>query len=228
MAFGVNDTEYDKYKTPFVQIQVGDAKGKDMIPLPPSVARLLEKVEITEILEGCHHTHQISLIFREGSREPFRTDASANTNSIYSDTDITNHTGMLTDLKFTKLGKSTGLSSILPGNIGLPPSLVSVPTLGTELPSTNEVVITGTKKPIGPVQYLFEERNQIQITWGYRENLKEVRTVRTFIQIVQSAFPDNDSPTVTLTCMPISGMFDQVSPTTGVSFRTTNTIVIII
>jgi hypothetical protein len=41
MALGQKDTEYDKYKTPFVDMRIGDAKGQNMIDLPPSVARLL-------------------------------------------------------------------------------------------------------------------------------------------------------------------------------------------
>lgn len=217
--FDVNHTGYSNYRTPFIRVSIGDAKGKNLQPLPPSVARLLEKAEITEVLEGCNHFHTISLTFLEGSREPFNHSQIEDTTSLYPDTHITNHTGMLTDLKFTRSGSGlTSMAADLVGKIQLP-SGPALNKLG-EVVSTNDIVITGKRKTPQAVNYLFEERNQIQITWGYKENIKETRTIRTYIQVVQSNFPDGDTPSVTIICAPIGTMFDQISPPQGISFQT--------
>jgi hypothetical protein len=177
-------------------------------------------MEITDVLAGCYHSYQVSLTFREGSREPFKPVSSEKTNSIYTDTNITNHVGMLTDLKISQFGKSVGLSSLAANLVGLSPKSV----LGSSIPSipttSNEVVITGKRKEPKSIQYLFEERNQVQITWGYKENEQERRTVRVYIKLVQSFFPENDNPTVVITCLSPTMMFDQITPETAVSFRT--------
>lgn len=227
MALGKNDTQFDKFKTPFYVIRVGNSDGKNMVPLPPTLSKLIERVEIIENLEGCFHNYQISIIMKEGSREPFRQNSSVSSNSLYSDVDVSNATGMLTDLQFSKLGKTTGFTSVLPAavgkvlQIGAQAASALSGFLGGGAVPEQEDNVNDVKFPTS-VNYVFEERNLIEITWGYRENQTETRTVSGYIQVVRSSFPENGHPSITINALSPGAAFDQVTPKTGITFSTQN------
>lgn len=221
-----------RFKTPFFDIEVGDAKGNNMIPLPPSLKMLVEKIEITENFIDCHHSFVVSITFIEGSREPFKQNAAVSAEDLYpsggqAGQGLTNAPGMLTDLKFDQLGNSAGFNAVAsPGAVGA--------VLGGTYAGAAQDIIAGlidgaapdedenkvTTKPEGPIKYVFEEKNQIKVTWGYKEDTDNKRTIRTRIAYVRSTFPENDHPRLVVSSLPIDMSLDQITPTKGVVFST--------
>lgn len=223
MAIGQNDFHYDKFKTPFYKLEVANAAGKNFIDLPPSLHKLIEKVEIVETLADCHHSAQITITFTEGSREPFRQNPAISTKDLYSDVDVSNSIGLLADLEFVKIGSQTSFTNISANQVGA--ALVgSVADTLTSLGSAESVEVKelgqANKTPNKPAKYVFEEGNVIKVTWGYREDLQRTRTVAGRIQFVQMQFPEAGHPKLTLTCLGSTSFLDQISPEKGVIFHT--------
>lgn len=225
MAIGQQDFQYDKFKTPFYKLEVGDASGTNMVVLPPSLHRLVEKIEIVETLAECFHSTQITITLAEGSREPFKQNPAVSSKALYGDADTTNTPGMLTDLEFTKIGGSTGFTSVSPANVGAVLGLLSdassaTGVLGAGGGAPEQQLGTAESSPKKSAKYVFEEKNMIKITWGYREDLQNTRTVAGRIGIVQSQFPESGHPKLVITCLPSSAYLDQITPAKGVTFYT--------
>lgn len=229
MTLGVVDSDYDKFKTPFFEVKIGNAAGKNMQELPSSIAKLIEKIEITETIAGCEITSQFNIVFKEGSREPFSKINGGSTKSLYSDSDITNSTGMLTDLRFVSKS-GTGFTSIIPSAIGK--ALTSIKSLTgkvsgiTGLNSSNSStiveennVISDETVQLSDVIYLFQQRNQIEVTWGYLEDAQNKRIIRGIIQVLQSNFPEAGHPSTTVSCMGPGSWLDQLTPLNAMYFR---------
>jgi len=223
--------DYTKYKTPFYQIEVYDAKGKNKTVLPSVLHRLVENIEITESLESCNFT-QISITFREGSREPFAPNSSTNTNDIYPSgplpgDSITNHSGMLPDLKFTGGGSgSVGLTSIS-ASAGAVSAIIGGSEAGDGQAIAEGLNAAGGDQKIdneapgassGPPKYLFHERNQIKVTWGYVEDPQSYRSVRGIIRIIRADFPENSQPTFKVIAHGSAAIFDTIAPTKAKAF----------
>jgi len=223
MLGSTNDTDYDKYKTPFFRITIANADKSKVYELPPYLLGLVEKVEIIETKAGCNITSLFHLTFKEGSREPFNKDLNTHTSSLYNNAggEVTNATGMLTDLRFS----TGGFSSLIPTEIGLTlPSLPS-PSSGTSgisspAPEKKTAVGDDVAKATG-INYVFQERNKIQVTWGYLEDQKNQRTVRGDIIMIQSDFPEAGHPQVVVTCSGPGSWLDQIAPVTATYFRDT-------
>lgn len=220
MAIGQKDFQYDKFKTPFFQIEVGDADGKNTLLLPPSLHKLVEKVEILETLIDCNHSAQITITMIEGSREPFRNDHSASTNSLYTDANATNTSGMLSDLEFASLGGSTGFATSLPADIGsvvgkLKDLASSIGVLGKASEAPEKQLGSKDVAPKRGAKYVFEEKNMVIVTWGYREDIQSVRKIAGRISIVTNQFPETGHPKLVFTCLGSSSFLDQITPTKG-------------
>ena len=215
---------YDNFKTPFYEIEIGDSTGKRLVKLPHHIMRLVSKVEIFESFQSEEHQGftTINIVFTEGSREPASPDASLGTKGLYQipisgdkvDMDIagslTNRTGVLSDLRFSGHHGITFLTESEKKN-GVIDNTVQKNVVGKK---TTRAYKKETKAPI----FVFQERNQVKVTWGYLEDPTTVRSCRGYIIMVQSTFPDTSQPSLTITCQDTSAFLDQIAPTKGIPF----------
>lgn len=230
---------YERFKTPFLLVEVGDSTGKNLIPLPYQIHRLIDRIEIKELLvsPGCT-TGQFNMVFNEGSREPYATNKPINTSLSYpvdstGTATLTNRAGMLADLNYVAQGGAVSLTSLFPSETGIiVDDLAEIADAGLEAASdlagdlleaatgtSPKVIIVDNKKaPKKPLKFLFQQNNQIKITWGYVEDLQNRRSVRGYISMIQFDYPENDHPKVTVTCAELGMRFDQVSGIFGTSF----------
>lgn len=229
MALDKKDYQYDKFKTPFFQIRIGDAGGNDMVDLPPSLMGLVEKIEITESIAGCTVVQQFNIVMSEGSREPFNKDLTTDTTSLYSDADITNANGMLTDLQFTTLKSGNlGFTSRIPSSIGQTIIFSKGSSIALDLGLTgaaaenpeNRIIVSDELPKVKKAKYVFEQRNVVEVAWGYVEDINSVRHIRCAIANVQTDFPENGTPSTTITCLGPESFTAQLSPIKPMHFRT--------
>ncbi len=216
---------YTNFKTPFYEIKIGNSSGQKLVNLPHHVLRLVDKVEIYEPLggtEGAREFTSITLTFIEGSREPASPDASQGTSGLYKienadgkvDMDIagslTNRTGIITDLRFSG---NHGITFITAGE-------KRTNTIDTQV-QENVVGDYTTRKwktdPKAPA-FLFNERNQVQVQWGYKEDPATWRTVRCYIIMVAVDFPEQGQIKTTVTCQDTGAFLDQIAPKQGTPF----------
>jgi len=222
MLGSTNDTDYDKYKTPFFRITIAKANGSSVYELPPYLLGLVEKVEIIESKAGCNITSLFHLTFKEGSREPFDKSLNTKTSALYSKTgEVTNATGMFTDLRFV----DGGFSSLIPSAVGFTSSALSSPEAGVtgdlgKAPQ-NRTIIGDDKAEATNIHYVFQERNKVQVVWGYLEDQQNQRTIRGDIIMIQSDFPEAGHPQVVVTCSGPGSWLDQLAPVTATYFRDT-------
>lgn len=216
--------DYRKYKTPFYEVEIGDATGQRLVKLPHHVLRLLQKVEITEPLGRGEQEEftTINLSFIEGSREPASPDASLGTSGLYkipvegnkTDMDIagslTNRTGVLTDLRFSGSG---GITFLTEGEkkAGKVDSTIQKNVDGKK---TTRKFKTEAAAPV----FLFQERNQVKVTWGYKEDPSSVRSIRARIIMVKVEYPEGDSVRTTITCQDTGAFLDQIATSKGIPF----------
>lgn len=224
MALGSNDNQYDKFKTPFFEIKIGSASGKNLTKLPSSLIKLVEKIEITDTIAGCNIASQFNIIFKEGSREPFKKAVSESAKSLYKELDSTNATGFLTDLRFIDLGSgASGFSSIIPASVGAtikaPVSAASALVGAGAANPENTIIVADDTVKLKKVKYVFQEKNMVVITWGYLEDQQNVRTIAGNIIAVQSDFPEIGHPSTSINCAGPGSWLDQVAPTKAVYFN---------
>lgn len=210
-------TDRRKFKTPYFEIAIGDSLGKRMVTLPHQLLRLVEKVEILETFER-DELYTITLVFIEGSREPASPDSSLGTQGLYKiDKNIagymTNRTGLLVDLRFSGDGGITFISKEESQNNRLNTNLLTN-TSGEKVSRTYE------SEPKSPT-LLFQQRNQVKVTWGYREDTHNARSLRAYISVVTTEFPENGQPRTTITCTSTRAFLDQIAKTNGTSFAQT-------
>src|SRR6266478_6602950 len=188
---------YSKFKTPFYEIQVSDSTGKRKVELPHHILRLVEKVEVFETFQTSENKEfgTLTVHFIEGSREPANKDVSIGTEGLYSvplekdnsDLDIsgslTNRTGIITDLRFS-------------GNSGIT-FLIDEEKRSGKVDNTaqknviNQKTIRQHNRESSAPLFLFQERNQIKVTWGYKEDPQTVRSFIGHIIMVQTDFPES-------------------------------------
>lgn len=219
-------------KTLFYQIEIGDSTGQKLVPLPYQIHRLIDKIEIKELLiEGGCTGGQFTITFNEGSREPFGTNSNDDTSEAYplnnsGSGHLTNKVGMLADLNYVSEAGTSGLTALLPSPNGIINDVTSAIADTTEISeissSNSPKLITLDDKVTSkkPIKYLFQQRNQIKITWGYVEDKENRRSVRGLIAGVDFDYPENDNPKVTITSVETSMIFDQVSSIFGKNFST--------
>lgn len=221
-------------KTPFFKVEIGDSSGQKLIPLPYQLHRLIDKIEIKELfIEGGCTGGQFTITFNEGSREPYPKNSDGDTSASYPLNDsgsghLTNKTGMLADMNYVQEGGSSGLTALIPSVTGIindvSGAISSIADVGDALleiaTGNSPKLITIDKKVTSkkPVKYLFQQRNQIKITWGYVEDLENRRSVRGLIAGIDFDYPENDHPKVTVTSVETSMVFDQVSSIFGKNF----------
>lgn len=214
--------DYSKFKTPFFEISVSDSTGKRMVPLPHHISRLISKVEIVETWEQ-NSFNTINITFIEGSREPASPDATLGTDGLYkiaafetgeSDMDVagslTNRTGIITDLRFSGSGGITFVTNNEKRKQSIDTSTQK--NINKEL--TTRSYPNESKRPV----FLFQERNQIRVKWGYKEDLDTVRTMRSYIMMVSVKYPESGQVETTVMCQDTSAALDQIAAVKGVPF----------
>lgn len=213
--------DYRKFKTPFYEIEVGDSSGQRLVKLPHHILRLVEKVEIMETFVA-GELSTMSIDFIEGSREPASPDAKMGTQGLYqiptsggnTDLDIagsiTNRVGAITDLRFSGNGGITFLTEKerKQGKIDRSPQ---------ENVDGDTVTRSHKKENSRPV-FLFQERNQVKVTWGYIEDPATVRSVRGYIMVVTTQYPESGQVRTTIQCQDTRTALDQVATSKGVPF----------
>lgn len=213
--------DYRKFKTPFYEISVGDSSGRQLIPLPHHISRLVTKVEIVETLEpGNFDT--VKITFVEGSREPASPDGSLGTSGLYRvtsdgvnvDKDIsgslTNRPGIISDLRFSGSGGITFISKDEQKRQAIDRTL--------QKNVENNVVSRAYPKESDNIRLLFQERNQVRIKWGYKEDPDTVRTIRSYIGVVSVNFQESGTTTTEITCNDSMAPADQICPPKGIVF----------
>jgi len=205
MPTPIND--YSKIKTPFFTISVGDSYGVNMTPLPDDILRLVKKIEIKETYGVDEHS-TINITFMEGSREPSRIYKSNFTsNSDGSATSIGNSSGFIADLKFSNY-------ALLSDNkeVGIFNSLNALRnTIEVKEVQDEKIITTKQAKAANP-KYLFQERNQIKVTWGYKEDSSSVRSIRMYVIMVSTVFNESAQTETTVTCQNTCAFLNQITP----------------
>lgn len=213
--------DYRKFKTPFYEISVGDSSGRQLIPLPHHILRLINKIEIVETLEpGNFDTLKITFI--EGSREPASPDGSLGTEGLYKvtsdgvnvDKDIsgslTNRPGIITDLRFSGNGGISFTSKSEQKRQAIDRTL--------QKNVENNIVSRAYPREPDNIRLLFQERNQVQIKWGYKEDPDTIRTIRSYIGIVSVKFQESGTTITEITCNDSMAPADQICPPDGIVF----------
>lgn len=218
--------DYRNFKTPFYEIEIGDSSGKKLVKLPHHILRLVEKVEITETFVGGQF-NTFNLDFIEGSREPASPDASLGTDGLYKipingqnadmeiSGSITNRIGAITDLKFSGTGGITFLTE--------EERQTGAVDRTVQQNITGDIVTRSHKKESSRPTFLFQERNQIKITWGYVEDQRSIRSIRGYIIMLSTTFPETGQVKTTITCQDTRSALDQIAPTKGITFGTRTT-----
>jgi len=220
--------DYSKFKTPFFNIKVGDSKGKPekMVNLPHHILRLISKVEIVETFEeGQFNT--INITFIEGSREPASQDSSLGTKGLYkisngvdnsggADMDVagslTNRTGIIADLRFSGNSGITFITKQEQKKSAIDTTLQK----NVNSQNTTRAYPREDSKPY----LLFQERNQIQVTWGYKEDPSTVRDIRAYILTINVKYPDSGQVETTIVAHDTGSSLDQLALNKGVAFGT--------
>lgn len=213
--------DYRKFKTPFYEISVGDSSGSQLIPLPHHILRLVTKIEIIETLEpGNFDTLKITFI--EGSREPASPDGSLGTDGLYKVTSdgvnidknisgsLTNRPGIISDLRFSGTGGITFTSKEEQKKQAIDRTL--------QKNIENNVVSRAYPKESDSIRLLFQERNQVKITWGYKEDSDTVRTIRSYIALIAVKFQESGTTITEITCNDSMSAADQICPSKGIVF----------
>ena len=218
----ITSPSYERFKTPFYEIRVGDSSGQRMVKLPHHIVRLVKNVEIVETFEeGAFNT--ITIDFIEGSREPASPDAELGTAGLYkipredgggADLDIagsiTNRIGTVADLRFS-------------GNSGITFTTASEQRQAaidtTQQKNVEGDIVTRSypREPSRPV-FLFQERNQLEVRFGYIEDPATVKTVRSYIQMVSVKYPENGQVQTTIVAQDTGAALDQITVSKGVPF----------
>lgn len=217
---------YDQFRTPFYEIVVMDSTGKRKVNLPHHILRLIEKVEVTETFMSSqsHDFGTLNITFIEGSREPASPDASLGTSGLYkipldggSDDkamsgSLTNRSGIITDLRFSGnngITFTTGKEK----RSGKTDSSVQTSVSGK---TTTREHKNDDKSPM----FLFQERNRIQITWGYKEGSS--KTYIGHIITVQTEFSESGTKTI-ISAVDPNAFLDQFGPSVAKTFGTRTT-----
>lgn len=225
------NTGYGRFRTPVVEVYVGESDGKNMQLLPAQVKKLLEKVELTftQVSSVCA-IPQIVLTFIEGSREPY--SKLSKTSELYNIQGekiqfLSNSTGFLTDLIFDGEGSisspiqnfNISVLNAIPNNIAtfstesISNPLDFIEGLADSTVSIEPIQIPGKKK------YLFKEGNLVKVTVYYAENPQLRMSTLGHIQVVQSEFPEEDHPRLTITCLGTASQFDKITPPKAITYK---------
>lgn len=214
--------DYRKFKTPYFEIEIGDSSGQRLVKLPHHILRLVEKVEIMETFDP-PGVNTITLHFIEGSREPASQDQQLGTDGLYKIPDseggsaktdisgsITNRSGSITDLRFSG---SSGITFLTEKER----RTGKVDTALQKNVIDENVTRKHTLEPSAPL-FLFQERNQIKVTWGYKEDPSSIRSMRAYILHLATTFPDSGPTRTVVTCEDTGRILDQVAPVKGIPF----------
>lgn len=213
--------DYRKFKTPFYEIEIGDASGQRLVKLPHHILRLCEKIEIVETFVAGEFS-TMSLDFVEGSREPASPDAGLGTAGLYQIPtsgvtpdmniagSITNRVGAIADLRFSGNSGITFLTE----NERKKGKVDNSPQQNIK---GDTVTRKHTKENARPI-FLFQERNQVKVTWGYVEDPDSIRSVRGYITVLSTQYPENGQVRTTIQCMDTRSALDQIAPSRGIPF----------
>ena len=211
MAFN----DYRRFKTPFFKIKIGDSTGKNMLDLPESISRLIEKVEILECFASDSNSSfpTVTITFIEGSREPASTKPSMGMSKLFPldssvASTITNRTGAIADLKF---GGKTGITFLTREEVATKPKVEDNSF------SKDSTFINRKAKIEAPI-FLFQSGNQIQVTWGYLEDPKTIRDFRASVITLHTSFPEKGQISTTIVAQSTRVFLDKLAPTKGITF----------
>jgi hypothetical protein len=217
--------DYDKFRTPYYEIEVSDPSNKRKVKLPHHILRLVTKIEINEAYvspENQFGATTATISFVEGSREPASQDPSMGTSGLYqmsldgenTDMDIagsiTNRVGSIVDLRFSG---SSGITFITD---------TEKKTGKVEdqfQPNVDKKLTTRKhKKETQAPKFLFDAYNLVHITWGYREDPTTIRKIVLSIINVETMFSDSGPTTINVLCSDKGALLNQIVPKSAKAF----------
>lgn len=210
--------DYTQYKTPYYEISVAKTPDGPFVKLPLQIARLMDKMEVvltSGTTESCFHTTG-TMSFSGGSREPFEAINTRNTSSLYGAGDITNAVSMIADLKFSYGSGGISFSSLSDQSATAISAVKDTLNLISGQSATKTDITKSEGKKGGG--YLFDEGNAVKLTWGYKENPLEIKTLILTITMVQMDYPENDQSRLTIICQGGDIHADKLSPTEGQNY----------
>lgn len=165
--------DFSTFRAPFFQVRIGppDAKPDDLQTLPTSISRLISNFEYTEYIDGGQGSaSRIHLSFIEGSTRGIDTP------------------GSVLDLEFSKQGGIRPISAAeAKQNVQTVEKLqeaenqIYSKATSDTLKTTLTKNITESQKQIkeDKPRFLLQERNTIEVTWGYRNTNTSDSNLRT-------------------------------------------------
>jgi len=213
---------YEKYRDPFFSIKIASEDKTREVTLPHHILRLVTKMEIQETFRpGEFDT--ITLTFVEGSREPGSPDASIGTKGLYqiskygedkANIDIagslTNRPGVITDLRFSGRNGITFTTGKERVNQAIDRS--------KQKNVNNKTVTRAHSNEKSKPLFLFQERNIVTVTWGYRGDNSLQRTIACQIILTSTSFPEGGQVTTTITCQSPGALLNQLTTRKGRNF----------
>lgn len=180
---------YRNLSTPFFKVWVSDSQphiDKEMMLLPRNIMRTLESVEIYEAMFSAENPNDFSKITLRFVG--------------YIIDSLTGKYMPITEARFPM----NYLNRISANEIRTKEYFENEYTETTTVGGNVEVKSNVKRKPL----YLLHQRNQVKVTWGYVDG--EQRSVRGYIQILSTEFPESGLPVTTVTIMTKS-VYDQMS-----------------
>lgn len=217
--------DYNKFITPYYEIQVGDAAWKRKVNLPHHILRLVDRIEIKEAFVTPENTlgaTTATISFVEGSREPASQYPGLGTDGLYqistngkqTDEDIagsvTNRVGSIVDLRFSGNSGITFMSQ----------SEKKTGTIDSKLIKNvdGKKVSRKFKSESQNPKFLFDAHNKIKITWGYKEDPSTVRSLMLTIISVETIFSDSGPTTINIQLSDFGAIHNQIVPKTAIPF----------
>jgi hypothetical protein len=219
--------DYNKFITPFYEIEVSDPSSTRKVTLPPYILGLISKIEINEAFiapETPDGVTQGTITFVEGSREPASQDPRLGTSGLYqlsSDSSggpddisgsITNRSGSILDLRFSGNNGITFVDS--------QERTSNVVSNKLQVNVQGKNVTRQLKREPSKPKYLFEGWNTIKITWGYREDPTTIRSLALSVVAVESSFSDNGPTIVTVQLADLGAALQQIATKEPIEFAT--------
>jgi hypothetical protein len=213
-------------KAPFISVRVGppDAKNSDFVTLPENISGLISSFEAVQVIDGgASSLSRGTLVFAEGSGYAGNAPGVDRPNSVLDLVFSKKEGVQFVSPETIRSGKSNTEEALTDADTLAAPKQADA-ALKKSVKENNKELAKQAKNSKSPI-FLLQERNIIEITWGYRNN-KSVqvedlaqRVMRGSIQRVTHRASENGMPMTEVMVLDLgSGEFSKLEPNQGFNF----------